>query len=136
MKIVVGVKQVPEISDVKVNPETGTLVREGVTSILNPFCEYALDHAVRLKSENKEAEIIALAGQKANPVWSLHLQALLHRIAALWRRGRYLSLELPIRADGIAHLLGFAGRQYGPGQALVGYSGNRRIDREIVPKRA
>lgn len=60
MKIVVCVKQVPEITDVKVNPETGTLVREGVTSILNPFCEYALDHAVRLKSANKETEIIAV----------------------------------------------------------------------------
>ena len=60
MKIVVCVKQVPEITDVNVNPETGTLVREGVTSILNPFCEYALDHAAKLKSEFPEIEIIAL----------------------------------------------------------------------------
>jgi electron transfer flavoprotein beta subunit len=60
MKIVVCVKQVPEITDVKVNPETGTLVREGVSSILNPFCEYALDHAVRLKSAHQEADVIAV----------------------------------------------------------------------------
>lgn len=60
MKIVVCVKQVPEIADVNVNPETGTLVREGVSSILNPFCEYALDHAARLKSEIPEIEITAL----------------------------------------------------------------------------
>jgi electron transfer flavoprotein beta subunit len=60
MKIVVCVKQVPEITDVKVNPETGTLVREGVTSILNPFCEYALDHAAQLKSTHQETEIIAI----------------------------------------------------------------------------
>jgi electron transfer flavoprotein beta subunit len=60
MKIVVCVKQVPEITDVKVNPETGTLVREGVTSILNPFCEYALDHAAKLKTEFSEIEITAL----------------------------------------------------------------------------
>ena len=60
MKIVVCVKQVPEIADVKVNPKTGTLVREGVSSILNPFCEYALDHAVRLKSAHQEAEVIAV----------------------------------------------------------------------------
>ena len=60
MKIVVCVKQVPEITDVKVNPETGTLIREGITSILNPFCEYALDHAVRLKSEAYEIEIVAM----------------------------------------------------------------------------
>ena len=60
MKIVVCVKQVPEITDVKVNPETGTLIREGITSILNPFCEYALDHALNLKSEMPDVEIIAL----------------------------------------------------------------------------
>jgi electron transfer flavoprotein alpha/beta subunit len=60
MKIVVCVKQVPEISDVKVNPETGTLVREGVASILNPFCEYALDHAAKLKSAHQGTEVIAM----------------------------------------------------------------------------
>jgi electron transfer flavoprotein beta subunit len=60
MKIVVCVKQVPEITDVKVNPDTGTLIREGITSILNPFCEYALDHAMNLKSETPEIEVLAL----------------------------------------------------------------------------
>ena len=60
MKIVVCVKQVPEITDVKVNPQTGTLVREGVSSILNPFCEYALDHAIRLKSAHPQSEVIAV----------------------------------------------------------------------------
>ena len=49
MKIVVCVKQVPEVTNVQVDPKTGTLIREGVKSILNPFCEYALDHAVRIK---------------------------------------------------------------------------------------
>ncbi|MGE5257546.1 MAG: electron transfer flavoprotein subunit beta/FixA family protein [Hyphomicrobiales bacterium] len=61
MKILVCVKQVPEITNVRVNPETGTLVREGVASILNPFCEYALDHAVRLKAVNPDIEIIAVS---------------------------------------------------------------------------
>jgi electron transfer flavoprotein beta subunit len=61
MKIVVCVKQVPEITNVRVNPETGTLIREGVASILNPFCEYALDHAVRLKADNPDIEVIAVS---------------------------------------------------------------------------
>ncbi|HSM90247.1 MAG TPA: electron transfer flavoprotein subunit beta/FixA family protein [Desulfobacterales bacterium] len=61
MQIVVCVKQVPEITNVRVNPETGTLMREGVASILNPFCEYALDHAVRLKASNPEIEVIAVS---------------------------------------------------------------------------
>jgi electron transfer flavoprotein beta subunit len=61
MKLVVCVKQVPEITNVRVNPETGTLIREGVASILNPFCEYALDHAVRLKAANPGIEITAVS---------------------------------------------------------------------------
>lgn len=60
MKIVVCVKQVPEVTNVRVNPETGTLIREGVASILNPFCEYALDHAARLKSADPSIEITAV----------------------------------------------------------------------------
>ena len=52
MKIVVCVKQVPEVTNVQVDAVTGTLIREGVKSMLNPFCEYALDHAVRLTRQN------------------------------------------------------------------------------------
>ncbi|MHA2393732.1 MAG: electron transfer flavoprotein subunit beta/FixA family protein [Promethearchaeota archaeon] len=63
MKIVVTIKQVPEAHKVAVNPKTGTLIREGVESILNPFCEYALDTAVKLKNDNPhlEVEIIAVS---------------------------------------------------------------------------
>lgn len=61
MKIVVCVKQVPEVTNVQVDPVTGTLIREGVKSILNPFCEYALDHAVRIAAANPGVEIIAVS---------------------------------------------------------------------------
>ncbi len=60
MKIVVCIKQVPEVTQVQVDPVTGTLIREGVQSILNPFCEYALDHAVRLRQLYDDVEIIAI----------------------------------------------------------------------------
>lgn len=60
MKIVVCVKQVPEITNVQVDPVTGTLIREGVKSILNPFCEYALDHAVRLARSVEQVEVTAI----------------------------------------------------------------------------
>ncbi len=49
MKIVVCIKQVPDTTDVKINPETNTLIREGVASIINPFDMYAIEEAVRLK---------------------------------------------------------------------------------------
>jgi len=51
MKIIVCIKQVPETTEVKINPETNTLIREGVKSIINPFDMYALEEAVRLKEK-------------------------------------------------------------------------------------
>ncbi len=51
MKIIVPIKQVPETSNVKMDPETGTMVRSGVEPIVNPLDLYAIEEAVRLKSE-------------------------------------------------------------------------------------
>ena len=51
MKIAVCIKQVPETTEVKINPETNTLIREGVKSIINPFDMYAIEEAVRLKEK-------------------------------------------------------------------------------------
>jgi len=49
MDIVVCIKQVPEITEVKIDPETRTLIRNGVPSIVNPFDEIAVEEAVRIK---------------------------------------------------------------------------------------
>ena len=49
MKIAVCIKQVPQTTNVKINPETNTLIREGVESQINPFDLYALEEAVRVK---------------------------------------------------------------------------------------
>jgi electron transfer flavoprotein beta subunit len=49
MNIVVCIKQVPGTTEVKINNETNTLVREGVESIINPFDTYAIEEGVRLK---------------------------------------------------------------------------------------
>lgn len=49
MKICCCIKQVPGTTDVKINPETNTLVREGVETQINPFDLYALEEAVRTK---------------------------------------------------------------------------------------
>ena len=51
MKIVVCVKQVPDTAHVKLDPETHTLKREGVESILNPFDLFALEAALRIREE-------------------------------------------------------------------------------------
>ena len=50
-KICCCIKQVPGATEVKINPETNTLVREGVETQINPFDVYALKEAVRPRSE-------------------------------------------------------------------------------------
>ncbi len=49
MHIIVCIKQVPNTTNVQIDPSTGTLKREGVESIINPFDEYAIEEAIRLK---------------------------------------------------------------------------------------
>ncbi len=49
MNIIVLVKQVPDTSDVKLDPKTGNLIREGIESIINPDDRHALEAAVHLK---------------------------------------------------------------------------------------
>lgn len=61
MKIIVCVKQVPEVDNVKINSQTGNLIRQSANVVLNPYCEYALDHAVRLKAAHPDIKIIALS---------------------------------------------------------------------------
>lgn len=52
MKIIVCVKQVPNTNEIKINPQTGTLIREGIESILNYDDENALEQALRVKDAN------------------------------------------------------------------------------------
>ena len=51
MHFVVCIKQVPDTTDVKIDPKTNTLIREGVQSIVNPFDMYAIEEALRLKTK-------------------------------------------------------------------------------------
>jgi len=51
MEIIVCVKQVPDTKDVRLDPKTNTLAREGVEAIMNPFDRHALEEAVCLKEK-------------------------------------------------------------------------------------
>lgn len=65
MQIIVCVKQVPDIAEMKkvqINRETGTIIREGIPSILNPFDEYAVEEAVRLKARHGGKVILLSMG--------------------------------------------------------------------------
>jgi electron transfer flavoprotein beta subunit len=52
MKVIVCIKQVPDTTNVRINPETNTLVREGVASIVNPFDVYAIEEAIRIREKH------------------------------------------------------------------------------------
>lgn len=60
MHIVVCLKQVPNTTQVKINPETNTLVRDGVESIMNPFDENALEMALQLKEAHPGTRVTAV----------------------------------------------------------------------------
>ena len=52
MLIVVCIKEVPDAAYINIDPATGTLIREGVPSIINPFDSHALEESLRLKEKH------------------------------------------------------------------------------------
>ncbi|MCL5986774.1 MAG: electron transfer flavoprotein subunit beta/FixA family protein [Actinobacteria bacterium] len=56
--IVCCIKQVPGTTEIKIDPTTNTLIREGVESIINPLDTYALEEAVRIKERATTDELL------------------------------------------------------------------------------
>ncbi|MCK4423326.1 MAG: electron transfer flavoprotein subunit beta/FixA family protein [Candidatus Omnitrophica bacterium] len=61
MNIIVCIKQVPDTTEIRIDPETNTLVREGVASIINPFDLYAIEEALRIKEKLGQGKITVLS---------------------------------------------------------------------------
>lgn len=61
MNILVCVKQVPDTTEIKINPETNTLIRDGVPSIVNTFDAFALEAAARIKDKDPETKIVVVS---------------------------------------------------------------------------
>lgn len=51
MELLVCIKQVPDTSEIKLDPETNTLIRTGLPSIVNPFDMNALEAALDVKDK-------------------------------------------------------------------------------------
>jgi electron transfer flavoprotein beta subunit len=51
MNICVCLKQVPGTTEVKIDPQTNSLIRQGIPNIINPFDTYALEEGVRIKEK-------------------------------------------------------------------------------------
>ena len=61
MKIAVCVKQVPDTTEVRIDPVKGTLIREGVPSILNPDDANALEAALQLKDKDPKTKVCVIS---------------------------------------------------------------------------
>jgi len=69
MKIVVCIKQVPDTTEIKINPVTGTLIRDGVPSIMNPDDKGGLEMALRLKDQyGAEVTVITMGPPQADAI--------------------------------------------------------------------
>ena len=69
MKIVVCIKQVPDTTEIKINPATGTLIRDGVPSIMNPDDKGGLEMALRLKDQyGAEVTVITMGPPQADAI--------------------------------------------------------------------
>lgn len=60
MNMLICVKQVPDTTEIKIDPIKNTLIRDGVPSILNPFDGYALEAAARIKDKNPDARLVVI----------------------------------------------------------------------------
>ncbi|KJU83249.1 electron transfer flavoprotein beta-subunit [Candidatus Magnetobacterium bavaricum] len=66
MKIVVCIKQVPDTAEVRINPQTNTLIRDGVPSIINPYDLHAIEAALAIKEmENASVTVLTMGPPQA-----------------------------------------------------------------------
>ena len=69
MNIIVCVKQVPDTTQIRLNPETKTLVRDGVENILNPYDAEALETALILKDKyGAKVKVVTMGPPQAKDI--------------------------------------------------------------------
>lgn len=126
MRLAVLVKQVPATDNVKIDENTGTMVREGVESELNPLDLYAVEEAVRIKErlgEDTELTVISMGPTSA-------VEAIKEAIAMGCDRGYLLCDRRFAGADTLAtaYALSAALRKLGPFDLIL--AGLRATDGE------
>ena len=69
MNIIVCIKQVPDTTEIKIDPVKGTLIREGVPSIMNPDDKGGLELALRLKDQfGAKVTVISMGPPQADVI--------------------------------------------------------------------
>ncbi len=96
MKIAVCIKQVPEVAEIRFDPDTNTIVREGVPNVVNPFDRRALAEAIRLRDlDGGEVVVITMGPPQAR-------EALIECLAAGADRGIHLVDKAFAGSDSLA----------------------------------
>ena len=86
MNIVVLIKQVPDTTDVRIDPKTGTLIREGVPSIINPDDKHAIEEALRLREKfGGKVTVLSIAPLLGEAIQRIHTG---QSVGALFERER------------------------------------------------
>lgn len=122
MNLVVLIKQVPGSTDIKIDPETNTLIRDGVEAIINPFDTYAVEEAVRLKeAHGGTVTVITMGPPQA-------AEALRQAVAVGADRGILVSDRAFAGADTLAtsYTLAAAIKKAGPADIVI--CGKQTID--------
>lgn len=84
MNIIVCVKQVPDTEEIKIDPGSHSLIREGIPNILNPYDGYALEAAAEIKDKNPGTKIIVVS------MGPSHAEAVLRECLSIAADGAYL----------------------------------------------
>lgn len=71
MKILVCIKQVPETTNIKINPLDNTLMREGISAIINPDDKAGIELALRIKDSREDAEVTVITMGPAEGIKAL-----------------------------------------------------------------
>ena len=103
MNIVVCIKQVPDTTEIKIDPVKNTLIRTGVPSIMNPFDKNALETGLSLKDQyGGKVTVISMGPPQAKAV----LREALAMGADFLMLGRYFSRfdESPKNKIGSSHV--------------------------------
>lgn len=87
MRILVCVKQVPDTTEIRIDPETHSMIRTGVPSVLNIFDRYAMEVALRLREQAGEGHITVLSMGPAQA------EAVLRECLALGADAAYLATD-------------------------------------------
>lgn len=123
MKIAVCIKQVPEVAEIRFDPATKTIVREGVPNVVNPFDRRALAEAIRLRElYGGEVVVITMGPPQAR-------EALIECLAAGADRAIHLVDEAFAGSDTLATARALA-MALGPERCDIIFCGKYSVDAE------